>query len=147
MKIILREDVKNIGKSGDTKEVKRGYAVNYLLPHKLAYPATGSYLKMFENEKKVSEKHLEKEKKEAEELKAKFENLSLNISVKTGEDEKMFGSVTAGDIADKLKETGIEISKKQIALEDNIKKLGIYHVPIKIAPEVETELKVWIIKE
>lgn len=147
MKIILREEVQNLGQPGDEKEVKRGYAVNYLIPNNLAYPATNQYIKIFENEKKATMKKIEKDQKEAEELKGKLENLSLNISVKTGEDEKMFGSVTSQDIIDKLNEQGIHISKKQLVLEENIKKLGIYHIPVKLAPEIESELKVWIIKE
>lgn len=147
MKVILREDIKSLGKSGEEKEVKRGFAVNYLIPLKKAYPATTQYLKIYENEKKLNEKKLEKVVKEAEELKEKLTNLSLNINVKTGEDEKMFGSVTSQDIIEKLKENGVNLSKKQIILEETIKKLGIYHVPVKLTPEIETELKVWIIKE
>ena len=147
MKIILRKNIEKLGNPGDQKEVKKGYASNYLIPNKLAYPATKQYLNIYENEKKINLKKLEKVKLEAEELKKNFENLSLNISVKTGEDEKMFGSVTSQDIIDKLKEQGINISKKQLDLEENIKKLGIYHVPVKLGPEVEAELKVWIIKE
>ncbi len=147
MKVILREDLKNLGDAGEIKEVKDGYANNYLLPKKIVYPASDHYLKVLENEKISTMKKLEKVKKEAEEIKEKLENISLNINVKTGEDEKMFGSVTAQDIADKLQEQGINMLKKHIVLEENINKLGIYNITVKIAPEVEAVLKVWIIKE
>lgn len=147
MKVILREDLKNLGNAGEIKKVKDGYANNYLLPKKIAYPASDHYLKVLENEKISTMKKLEKVKKEAEEIKEKLENISLNINVKTGEDEKMFGSVTAQDIADKLQEQGINMLKKHIVLEESIKKLGIYNITVKIAPEVEAILKVWIIKE
>lgn len=147
MKIILREDVKNLGNTGEIKEVKNGYANNYLIPRNLAYPETNQYSKIFENEKKIALKKLEKINKEAQELKEKFENLSLNINVKIGQDEKLFGSVTSQDIVEKLKEQGFNLSKKQIILEENIRKLGIYNIPIKISPEIEATLKIWIIKE
>lgn len=147
MKVILRDDIKSLGKAGDIKEVKTGYANNYLIPKHLAYPASDQYLRIFENDKKALIKKLDKEKKEAEKLKEQLENLSLNINVKVGEDEKLFGSVTAQDIADKLNEQGINLSKKQIVLEENIKKLGIYTIPVKILTDVEAKLKVWIIKE
>ena len=144
---LAKEDIESLGKVGDIKEVKTGYGINYLVPKKLAYPATEQYLKIFENEKRKNIKKIEKEQVEAEELQDKLENLSLNINVKVGEDEKMFGSVTSQDIADKLKEQGINISKKQIILEENLKKIGIYNIPVKIKPEIEAVLKVWIIKE
>lgn len=147
MKIILRKDVKNLGNTSEIKEVKNGYANNYLIPKNLAYPATDQYLKIFENEKKIALKRLEKMNKEAQDLKEKLENLSLNINVKVGEDEKLFGSVTSQDIVEKLEEQGINLSKKQITIKENIRKLGIYNIPIKIASEIEATLKVWIIKE
>jgi len=147
MKVILREDVENTGKAGEIKEVKDGYANNYLIPKNLAYPATDPYLKIYEDQKKTALKKLERINKEAEELKEKLENLSLNVNVNVGEDEKLFGSVTSQDIVEKLKEQGINLSKKQIVLEENIKELGIYNIPVKISPEIEATLKIWIIKE
>lgn len=147
MKIILREDIPSLGTAGTTKEVKNGFANNYLIPHRLAYPATERYLKIFENEKKAYEKKKQKLLKEAEEMKLKIEGLSVSIPVKTGEEDKLYGSVTSQDIIEKAKEQGLNLSKKQIALDENIKKLGIYHVPVKLAPEISASLKVWIIKE
>lgn len=147
MKVILREDISSLGKLGAIKEVKDGYANNYLFPNKLAYPATKSFLKIFENEKRANEKRLEKMKKESEDLKTKIENLSISISVKTGEEDKLYGSVTTQDIIEKVKEQGLNLSKKQISLEEQIKKLGIYHIPIKLSHDVVASLKVWVIKE
>lgn len=147
MKVILRDDVPALGPAGTIKEVKDGYASNFLLPQKLAYPATNRYLKIFENEKIANEKKKEKLKKEAEELKTKIENLSISIPVHTGEEDKLYGSVTTQDIIEKAKEQGVNLSKKQITLDDNIKKLGIYHVPVKLPSDVTASLKLWIIKE
>ena len=147
MKVVLRKDYPSLGKSGEIKNVKDGYAQNFLIPKMVAYPATESYLKIFENEKISNEKRSERIKKESEDLKVKIEGLSLNISVKTGEEDRLFGSVTAQDIIEKMKENGINLSKKQLVLEENIKKLGIYHIPVKIAPDIEAQVKVWIIKE
>ncbi len=147
MKVILRKDMKNLGETGEIKNVKKGYANNYLIPQEMVYPANDHYLEVLENDKKSAKKKLDKVKKEAEEIKEKLENVSLNINVKVGEDEKLFGAVTTQDIVDKLQEQGINLSKKQIVIEENIKKLGIYNIPVKIAPEVDATLKVWIIKE
>lgn len=147
MKVVLRKDYPSLGKSGEIKNVKDGYAQNFLIPKMVAYPATESYLKIFQNEKISNEKRSERIKKESEDLKVKIEGLSLNISVKTGEEDRLFGSVTAQDIIEKMKENGINLSKKQLVLEENIKKLGIYHIPVKIAPDIEAQVKVWIIKE
>ncbi len=147
MRIILRESVKGLGETGEIKEVKKGYANNYLFPRKLAYPATEKYLKIIENEKRAKEKEKERKEKELNELKEKLNNVSCTIAMKVGEDEKLFGSVTSQHIVEKLKEQGINIDKKSIILEEPIKKLGVYHIPVKLAPEITAEVKVWIIKE
>ncbi len=147
MKVILREDVKGLGKAGEIKDVKKGYANNYLLPRKLVYPYKEQYLKLIETEKIAKQKQAEKLKKELESLKEKLSTISCTIAMKAGEDDKLFGSVTSQNIVEKLKEEGINIDKKQIVLEEPLKKLGVYHVPVKLAPEISTELKVWIIKE
>lgn len=147
MKVILRGVVDNLGEAGEIKEVKKGFAINYLIPNKFAYPATDQNMKRFENEKKSIQKKAAKELQDASQIKEKIEQLSLNIQVKVGEDEKLFGSVTSQDIVDKLKDQGIIITKKDIVLEENIKALGIYNVPVKVAAGVDATLKVWIIKE
>lgn len=147
MKIILRHDYENLGKAGDIVNVKPGYARNYLLPKKIAYPAQPNYVRMLEEEKRQKQQRQRKEKHQAEALAAKLSSVSVTISVTVGEEEKMFGSVTTQDIADKLMEQGYEIERKKIVLEEPIKALGIYSVTIKLFPEVEAKIKVWVVKE
>ena len=147
MKIILREDYKNLGAAGDVIQVKPGFARNYLIPKKIAYPASPNFMKMLEEEKKQKQQRSLKEKKVAEELAKKFENASVTISVSVGEEDKMFGSVTSQDIAASLKEQGFEIDRRKIQLDEPIKELGIYSVPIKLHTDVVAQIKVWVVKE
>ncbi len=147
MRVILRVDVDKLGKAGEIKDVKDGYALNYLIPKKIAYPATAQNLKKIEEEKKQKLNKEEKLRSKMEELKQKIESISCTISVKAGEDEKLFGSVTSQHITEKLHTFGINLDKRQIEIEEPIKKLGVYHIPIKLHPEVKAELKVWVIKE
>ena len=147
MKIILREDVESLGVAGDTVTVKDGFARNYLIPKNLAYPATRSYSRVFEEEKKLKDSRDARATAQAEQTAAKLSNLSLEASVKVGEEDKVFGAVTAADIAELLKEKGHEIDKRDILLEEPLKALGIYNIPVKVAPEIKAEVKVWVIKE
>ncbi len=147
MKIILRQDFEKLGKFGDIVEVKPGYARNYLIPKNIAYPAKPNFIKIVEEEKKHKQFKLLKARKQAEELAKKLESVSVTISVSVGEEDKMFGSVTSQDIAKALEEQGIEIDRRKIVLEEPIKELGIYSVPIKLHPEVEAKIKVWVVKE
>ncbi len=147
MKVILRVDIDKLGKAGEVKEVKDGYAINYLIPKNLVYPATKKNLKRLEEEKEVYVKKEEKIRKQMEELKQKIESLSCNISVKVGEDDKLYGSVTSQHIVENLHKYGINLDKHQIELEEPIKKLGVYHIPVKLYPEIKANLKVWVIKE
>ncbi|HWP81618.1 MAG TPA: 50S ribosomal protein L9 [Bacteroidota bacterium] len=147
MKVILRQDFEKLGRVGDVKEVKDGYARNYLIPRKIAYEATASAIQMLEEEKKMLAKRLEKEKKSAETLAVELEKVSLTIKMKVGEDDKLFGSVTSQMISDALKEKGIELDKRQIELEDTIKSLGIYDVPVKLQGGVTSKVKVWVVRE
>jgi len=147
VKVILREDQKKLGKRGEAVEVAPGYARNFLLPRGLALEATPKSLKLFEEEKKLEAAHLKKEAKEAKELSVKLAGISCTIPVQTGEGEKLYGSVTSMDIAEALAREEIEIDKRKIILEEPIKSLGIFHVPIKLHPDVTGELKVWIVKK
>ncbi len=147
MKIILREDHERLGKAGDIVEVKAGFARNYLIPKQIAYPAKSNYLKILAEEKKQKQQKLQKEKKQAEVMAKKLENVSVTIAVTVGEEDKMFGSVTSQNIADALKEQGVEIDRRKIELEEPIKELGIYSVPIRLHPEVQAKIKVWVVKE
>ncbi|MBU1061200.1 MAG: 50S ribosomal protein L9 [Candidatus Omnitrophica bacterium] len=147
MKVILIEDVQNLGSVGDVIQVKEGYARNYLFPKNLARHATDSNLKMIEEIKKRKIFALEKEKKEAGQLKEKLSLVSCTIPVEAGDDDRLFGRITAQDIAKAFEEEGISIDKRKIVVEEDIKKLGVYHVSIKLHPEVIGEVKVWVVKK
>jgi large subunit ribosomal protein L9 len=147
MKIILRQDVEHLGDAGEIVKVKPGYARNYLIPKGMALVATKENMGRFEKELVLLNKKKDQEKRKFEELAKVLENVSCTITVQVGEEDKMFGSVTAQDVADSLKEQGHEVDKRKIVLPDPIKSLGIYSVPIKLGMEVEATVKVWVVKE
>ena len=147
MKVILKQDHSELGKAGDIVSVKPGYARNFLLPQQIAFEATPANLKLFEEEKKRRALQLNREKKVAEELSKELDKVSCTIAVAVGEEDKLFGSVTSQDIVDALLEKGIEIDKRKVLLEESIKALGIYTVPIKLHPEVSANVKVWVVKK
>ena len=147
MKVILRQDFEKLGKMGDLKDVKDGYARNYLIPRNIAYQATQSSMKTLEEEKKQQARRTEKEKKASEGVAVQLEKTSVTIKMKVGEDEKLFGSVTSQMIADALKEKSITIDKRQIDLEDSLKTLGIFDVNVKLSGGVTGKVKVWIVRE
>jgi large subunit ribosomal protein L9 len=147
MKVILRQDFEQLGKLGDVVEVKDGYARNYLIPRKIAYHATPSAIRILEEEKKQYARKLEKQKTGSEKLAAELEKISLTIQMKVGEDDKLFGSVTSQMIADGLQEKGITLDKRWIELEEPIKALGIYEVPVKLPGGVMAKVKVWVVRE
>ncbi len=147
MKVILIEDVKKLGSMGDIVQVKEGYARNYLFPRDLAKPATGSNLKIIDDIKRKKTSALAKEKKDAEELKEKLSLISCTISVEAGDDDRLFGSVTSQDIVDAFGEEGFSLDKRRIILDEAIKKLGVYHVTVKLHPEVSGAVKVWVVRK
>lgn len=147
MKIILRKDFEKLGKIGDIIEVKDGYARNYLIPKNIAYQATEDNMRALEEEKKQQEYRARKEEINAQKVASKIESISVTIKAKVGEDEKLFGSVTSQSIAEALAEQGITIDKRNIELEEPLKSLGIYTIPIKLHPKVNAKLKVWIVRE
>jgi large subunit ribosomal protein L9 len=147
MKIILRQNFDPLGKIGDVVEVKNGYARNYLLPRKIAYSAVGSNLRAFEEEKKIIAKKAQQEVTAAEALAAEIEKVSVTIPVQVGEEDKIFGSVTTQMIADALKEKKYDIDKRKIEIEESIKTLGIYSVNIKLYSDINTKIKVWVVRE
>ncbi|RMF61346.1 MAG: 50S ribosomal protein L9 [Calditrichaeota bacterium] len=147
MKIVLRQDYENLGKAGDIVNVKPGYARNFLFPRQIAYPAKPNYIRMLEEEARQKQQRKHKEKKAAEALAEELNKVSVTISVSVGEEDKLFGSVTSMDIAEALKKEGHDIDRKKIILEEPIKALGIYSVPVKVHPEVEAHIKVWVVKE
>ncbi len=147
MKVILREDLSNLGTAGTIVNVANGYARNYLIPRQYAIPATSNNLKTFEHERRVLEAKRNKRKKEAEGLKAKLERVSCSISKKVGEQDKLFGSVTTQDIEKAFQAEGFQIDKKDILLSEPIKALGVYTVPIRIFEEIVASTKVWVVRE
>ncbi len=147
MEIILRETVTRLGRAGEVVEVKDGYARNYLVPHGLAYPATPANKRRVEAE--ASHRVLESaaEQSDAELLAAKLESIELTFTAKVGEAEKLFGSVTSADIADKLGELGYPVDKRAVELEEPIKMIGIYKIPVRLHSEVHAKVRVWVVKE
>ncbi len=147
MEVILLDAVERLGKRGDVVKVADGYARNYLIPRRLAVPATPSNLRAFQAEEKLLQRKREKEKRKAEKLANKISKLSLKIEVRTGEDDKLYGAVSSVDILQALKEKGVELEKHMIKMEEPIRELGVYRVPIKLHPQVETTVKVEVIKK
>ena len=147
MEIILRADVQHLGKIGEVVKVKDGYARNYLLPQGLAYPATDANKKKiaYEGERLVKQHAAEKSAAETEAT--RLADVQLTFEVKVGEEEKLYGSVTAVDIQRKLEELGIKVDKRKIDLPEPIRELGEYKVGIKIHPEVRPEVRVTVVKE
>lgn len=147
MKVILRQNYDGLGQLGDVVEVKEGYAINFLLPRKIAYTATKGSLAALNEEKKHIEKKISKEFHEAEKLALELEKVSVTISVQTGEEDKMFGTVTNQMIGDALAEKGFEIDRRKIELDEPIKALGIYTVSVKLHSKVNANIKVWVVRE
>jgi large subunit ribosomal protein L9 len=147
MEIILREDVQHLGKAGEVVKVKDGYARNFLLPKGLAYPATDANKKRitFETERIARQRAAEKAAAETEA--GRLAAVHLTFVVKVGEEDKLYGSVTAGDIQRRLEEAGIHIDKRKVDLPEPLHELGEFRVGIKIHPDVRPEILVTVVKE
>jgi large subunit ribosomal protein L9 len=144
MKVILCQDVANVGRMGASVSVAEGYARNYLLPRKLAVQADSGSAKQIDHEMKIIRRREERRRAEMTEVAKKMETLTIEIKARAGEEEKIFGSVTTANIAEKLGEAGYVIDKKQIVLDEPIKSLGIFIVPVRLAPGIEASVKVWV---
>ena len=147
MEIVLTKDYEELGKAMDVIIVKEGFARNFLFPRGIAVPATEGNRKKVAEAKRIAEIREEKKNKEARQLAKKIEQVPCTIPVKVGEEDKIFGSVTAQEIADFLKKEGFDIEKRQVNLEEPIKQLGVYSVAITLHRDVEARLKVWVVKE
>ena len=147
MQVILLEDVERLGRKGETVKVARGYARNYLIPRKLALMDTPGNRKAFENLKIVEKVRVSREKRDAEIIASRLERVSLTTVVQAGEDDKLFGSVTSNDIAELLAKEGFETDKKEILLEEPIRRLGVYTVGVKVHPEVDAKVKLWVVRK
>jgi large subunit ribosomal protein L9 len=147
MEVILREHVDNLGKRGEIVKVAAGYARNYLLPRKLALPATEGNRKHVERERKIMETREAGEKASAEAIATRLSAVDISIARRVGDTEQLYGSVTSGDIVDYLKAKGFEIDRRKLILPEPIKALGEYSVPLKLHREVTVPLKVQVVKE
>jgi len=147
MKIILRKDFEKLGKIGDVVDVSEGYARNFILPQQIGYAATEGNLRTFEEEKRQHTLREKKEQLNAEKLAADLEKVSITIAMKVGEDDKLFGSVTAQMLSDALKEKGYIVDKHIIELPEAVKALGIYTVNVNLAAGVTGKVKVWVVRE
>jgi large subunit ribosomal protein L9 len=147
MEVILKEDVAKLGSRGDVVKVAEGFGRNYLLPRKLAIRATAGNKAVIEQMKAAAVRRSAKEKAGAEELAKQFAGLSVSFTRRAGEQDQLFGSVTAGDIADALSKKGFDVDRRKIQVHEPLKSLGEFDVPLKLHKDVTTHLKVIIGKE
>ena len=147
MKIILMDDVPTLGRRGEVRDVSDGYARNFLLPRKLALPATEGNKRHVERERKIVEAREAGEKSQAEGIAARLTGIDIAIERRVGDTEQLYGSVTAVDIADYLKAQGFEIDRRKLILPEPIKAIGEHTVPLKLHREVSVPLKVRVAKE
>ena len=147
MKVILRQDYDSLGKIGEIVQVKNGYARNFLIPRQIAISVTPKNMRILEEDQKMAARRKNKDRRQSESMAEELEKISLTAALAVGEEDRVFGSVTAQTIAELLKEKGYDIDKRKIHIEEPIKALGIYSVTIKLQSEVEAKIRVWIVKE
>ena len=146
-RLILRKDVDNLGHVGDVVDVKPGYARNYLIPQGFAYSASESSARRLQQERQQAVLGVERQREKAEEAALGLEGRSVTFKVRAGDEGRLFGSVTNADIAEQLAAEGLDIDRRDIVLEDPIKELGVYRVPIRFHADVRPELTVWVVSE
>jgi large subunit ribosomal protein L9 len=147
MKVILIKDVPGLGEEGDTKDLAQGYARNYLFPKGLAVPETVFTRNRIKEQKKKIELRKVQKKDEAQSVADELGSISINIPAAAQNNDRLFGAIHEADIAKALNEQGYDIDKKNILLEEPIKAIGVYKVPIKVYDTIKAELKVWVVKE
>jgi large subunit ribosomal protein L9 len=147
MEVILREHVDNLGRRGEIVKVADGYARNFLLPRKLALPATDGNRKHVERERKIMETREAEEKGQAEAIAARLGAVDISITRRTGDTDQLYGSVTSADIAEFLKGKGFEIDRRKLILPEPIKTIGEHNVPLKLHREVTVPLVIKVVKE
>ncbi|HVR61201.1 MAG TPA: 50S ribosomal protein L9 [Polyangia bacterium] len=147
MQVILKEDLENLGKSGEVVNVRTGYGRNYLLPRGLAVLATAGDIARVDHEKKVIAARTAKLAKEAQAEADRLSQVSVSIARAVGEGDKLFGSVTSRDIAEALHEKGVTVDTKKIELEEPLKALGMTEVAVKLSRGVSAKIKVWVVKK
>ena len=147
MEVILRQDVEKLGSRGQVVKVASGYARNFLLPNKIAVPATDANRKIVEQERQAHVRKEAKQKGEAEDLAKLVNGVSLTIVQKAGENDQLFGSVTSKDIAEGLAAQNFEIDRRKIQMDEPIKQLGDYKIPVRLHKDVTAEIAVHVVKE
>jgi large subunit ribosomal protein L9 len=145
MQLILKEDVANLGKSGDLVNVKPGYGRNYLIPHGLAVVATEKNVARVEHEKRLIAARNQKLLKDAQSIADRLSTVELVIQRQAGEEDKLFGSVSTRDVEEALGDQGIKLDRRKIVLAEPIRTLGVYTLDVKLAPDVTGKLKVWVV--
>lgn len=146
-KIILQEDVEDLGEAGDVVDVKPGYARNYLFPQGFAVQATEGNLKQMREERRRKQEAADRVRQRAEDLAEDLAGHTITFDVRAAEEGKLFGSVTAADIAERLQEDGLNVEKDVVDLEEPIKELGVYNIPLELHSDVRPEVKVWVVAE
>ena len=147
MKVILRQDIPELGKAGQAVEVKSGYGRNFLIPRNMAVAATKGNLRAIDEIKSQNELRERKKRAEATKLKEQLEKLSLTSEVLVGEEDRIFGSVTSQNIVDLMAAEGFQIDKRNVILEEAIKSLGVYTVQVKIEKDIIASVKLWVIRK
>lgn len=149
VKVILRNSIEKLGAEGDVVTVRAGFARNYLLPQGFAYEATAGNIRRIESERRREEERARRDYLEARRRAKALEGISLTFEMLAGEESKLFGSITAADITEKLNQQGLdfEVDRRQVELEEPIKTLGVFSVPIRLSAEVQPEIKVWVSKQ
>ncbi|MGH7445752.1 MAG: 50S ribosomal protein L9 [Longimicrobiales bacterium] len=148
IKLILRQDIEKLGDAGAVVSVRPGFARNYLLPQGLAFAATAANVRQLEEERKRVEARSKRDYLESKRRASQLEAVSLTFHVNAGEESKLFGSITTSDIAERLNEQNLDfqVDRRWIELDEPIKTLGVYSVPVKLHGDVRPEVKVWVIK-
>jgi large subunit ribosomal protein L9 len=147
MEVILLDEIDGLGRRGDKVNVSRGYARNFLLPNKFALEATGAGARVFMESERIKSLRQDRMRGQAEKLAAKLNKVSVTVLMQAGDDDRLFGSVTASDIAEKLAAEGYEVDKRSIHLEEPLKALGAYNIHVKLHHDVEAKIRVWVKKE
>lgn len=149
VKVILRQDMDTLGEAGEVVSVRPGYARNYLLPRGFAYEATEKNVRQLEDERKRAEANARRDFLEARRRASLLENVQITFEARAGEESKLFGSITNADIADRLNDYGLDfaVDRRAIELDEPIKSLGMFSVPVKLHADVRPEVKVWVVKQ
>ena len=147
MEVILLEDITGLGKRGAAIKVADGYARNFLLPRKKAIAAVGNSQAVFHDRERARVSREQKQRQAAEALKDRLAQVSLQFSVQVGDEDQLYGSVTAGEIYDALVAQGFEVERKAVRLEEPIKSLGVFEVPVHLFQDIEATVKVWVVRK